>query len=64
MHNTLLFIEIIVWLGSKIFGIRLETAKRTDTRVCLMNEIISGLQVIKMYTWEPFFNKLTQFARK
>ncbi|XP_022166672.1 probable multidrug resistance-associated protein lethal(2)03659 [Myzus persicae] len=62
--TLLIFIPLQIWLGSKTSEIRLQTAERTDKRVHLMNEIISGLQVIKMYTWEPFFNNLTKYARK
>lgn len=53
-----------VWLGSIVSNYRLKTANRTDARVSLMNEIITGIQVIKMYTWEHFFTKLIEFSRK
>jgi len=36
----------------------------TDKRICLMNEVISGIQVIKMYTWEKPFAKLINYIRK
>ncbi len=43
---------------------RKKTATITDKRIRLINEIISGIKVIKMYTWEIPFGKLIEYMRK
>lgn len=59
----LTFIPLQVFLGHKMSQFRLRIARKTDERVRLMNEIIQGIQVIKMYAWEKPFGKLVEAAR-
>ena len=51
-------------MGKVFSKLRMETAKRTDKRIEIMNEIISGMKVIKMYTWEKSFAKLIALYRR
>ncbi|XP_066143639.1 probable multidrug resistance-associated protein lethal(2)03659 isoform X2 [Euwallacea fornicatus] len=60
----LAFIPYQMYMGKKTSIYRLATAIKTDERIRLMNEIISGIQVIKMYTWEKPFAKLVEMARR
>ena len=52
------------WMGRQFAKLRVETATKTDKRIRLMNEIINGMKVIKMYTWEEPSARLVHKARK
>ncbi|XP_049547987.1 ATP-binding cassette sub-family C member 4-like [Anopheles darlingi] len=61
----LLFIPIQAWLGKRSAVYRMATALATDERVRFTNEILRGIQVIKMYVWEqPFEQIVRQLRRK
>ena len=38
--------------------------KYTDLRVKVMNEVITGMRVLKLYTWEESFTKLVDKLRR
>ncbi|XP_049304937.1 ATP-binding cassette sub-family C member 4 isoform X3 [Bactrocera dorsalis] len=44
--------------------LRMKIAKRTDARVGIMNELVQGIQVIKMYAWEKPFQAVVGEARR
>ena len=56
--------SVLAWVGRKFGELRVQTATRTDKRIRLMNEIVNGIKVIKMYCWEKSFTQMVQEARK
>ena len=60
----LLFVPFQSWIGKKFSQLRSKTARKTDIRIRIMNEIIKGIKVIKMYGWETSFSNLVANARK
>lgn len=57
-------IPVQTGLGRLQSVLRMRVAKRTDQRVGIMNELIQGIQVIKMYAWEKPFRTVVSLARK
>ncbi|KAJ3656119.1 hypothetical protein Zmor_015217 [Zophobas morio] len=53
-----------MFLSKIVASLRLKVAVRTDDRMSHMNEIISGIQVIKLYGWEQPFIKLIDTFRR
>ena len=44
--------------------IRVKSARITDKRVVIMNEVITGIRVIKMYAWEYAFKRVVSKLRR
>ena len=47
-----------------IYTCRRRSAQYTDKRVKVMNQVISGIRVIKMYGWEHAFKELVVSIRR
>ena len=61
-----LIIELLI-LKNKfavLFLYRFKAARLTDRRVKIMNEVITGIRVIKMYAWEYAFSHVVSTIRK
>lgn len=51
-------------LGKLFSSLRSKTAAFTDARIRTMNEVITGMRIIKMYAWEKSFADLITNLRK
>uniref|UniRef100_G1LUQ0 ATP binding cassette subfamily C member 4 (PEL blood group) n=1 Tax=Ailuropoda melanoleuca TaxID=9646 RepID=G1LUQ0_AILME len=51
-------------LGKLFSSFRSKTATFTDTRIRTMNEVITGIRIIKMYGWEKSFADLITHLRR
>ncbi|KAI5634802.1 ABC transporter domain-containing protein [Phthorimaea operculella] len=50
-------------MGRLLGLVRFRTADKTDERIKIMSEVISGIQVIKIYAWEIPFQKVVKDKR-
>ncbi|XP_037921935.1 multidrug resistance-associated protein 1 isoform X7 [Hermetia illucens] len=53
----IILIPINGFIANKIKGLQIKQMKNKDERVKLMNEVLSGMKVLKLYAWEPSFEK-------
>ncbi|XP_068575379.1 ATP-binding cassette sub-family C member 4 [Cebidichthys violaceus] len=64
--GVLMFLMPVQTMFGKLFSkFRSETAVLTDDRIRIMNEVVSGMRIIKMYAWEkPFAALVSEVRRK
>ncbi|XP_044268142.1 probable multidrug resistance-associated protein lethal(2)03659 isoform X2 [Tribolium madens] len=58
------FMPLQMFMGKLTTTYRLKSASNTDQRIKLMNEIITGMKVIKMFAWEKLFVDIIEKARR
>ncbi|EDL94263.1 rCG57643, isoform CRA_a [Rattus norvegicus] len=51
-------------LATKIRNIQVQNMKNKDKRLKIMNEILSGIKILKYFAWEPSFQEQVQGIRK
>lgn len=51
----IILIPINAFIANKVKTLQIRQMKNKDERVKLMNEILSGIKVLKLYAWEPSF---------
>uniref|UniRef100_A0A8C7VS14 Multidrug resistance-associated protein 4 n=1 Tax=Oncorhynchus mykiss TaxID=8022 RepID=A0A8C7VS14_ONCMY len=62
---VLLFLMPLQTMFGRLFGsLRSKTAVLTDSRIRTMNEVVSGIRIIKMYAWEKPFSALVNEVRR
>ncbi|XP_053563814.1 ATP-binding cassette sub-family C member 4 [Bombina bombina] len=64
MGVLIILMPLQTCLGKLFTSLRGKTAAFTDTRIRTMNEVISGMRIIKMYAWEQSFTELVNDIRK
>ncbi|XP_063922476.1 multidrug resistance-associated protein 1 isoform X2 [Zophobas morio] len=53
----IILIPINGYIANKVKVLQIKQMKNKDERVKLMNEVLSGIKVLKLYAWEPSFEK-------
>lgn len=52
-----ILIPVNAMIAAKVRNLQIKQMKNKDERVKLMNEVLSGIKVLKLYAWEPSFEE-------
>ncbi|KAL1021945.1 hypothetical protein UPYG_G00020230 [Umbra pygmaea] len=64
MAVLLILMPTQIMFGRLFSKFRSKTAALTDNRIRTMNEVVSGIRIIKMYAWEKPFSALVNEVRR
>lgn len=59
----IVLIPINAVLANKLKNLQIRQMKNKDDRIKLMNEVLGGIKVLKLYAWEPSFENQVQAIR-
>lgn len=61
----IILIPVNGFIANKIKDLQIRQMKNKDERVKLMNEVLNGIKVLKLYAWEPSFeNQVLRIREK
>ncbi|KAG8535319.1 hypothetical protein GDO81_028830, partial [Engystomops pustulosus] len=60
----ILLIPINAVLATKSKSFQIRNMKNKDKRLKIMNEILNGIKILKLFAWEPSFEKQVQEIRE
>ena len=63
-YSCTISVQFSVLIGKLIIKAKLKALARSDERLRLIQEILSTIQIIKIYTWENYFNNMVDVCRK
>lgn len=58
VSTIFIFIPLNIFVGNKIKNIQLVKLKQQDSRIKMMNEVLSGIKILKFYGWEFSFKNI------
>lgn len=57
MAVLIILLPLNAYVSSETKKIQFDQMKNKDARIKLINELLGGIKVLKLYAWEPIFEK-------
>jgi ATP-binding cassette subfamily C (CFTR/MRP) protein 4 len=57
-------LNIVVSIGKRVTSFKMKMNKKTDERLQIVQEIVSSIRLIRMYTWDKFFARRVSHSRR